>query len=327
MFGNDGGDFLLTGPGWNGATPAGIKAVISCETQLLYALFRTQMFNADDLANVRTIQDGYRVRPLSAYLGNPAPPAAPEIAWPKPAADMTESARLFTYLNFLLQFYPTHPTEEALMNRFAMLGIVAGKPFDADGLSPAIKEAVAAGIKDAMEKDFAPTMAGINSGALSSGDLFGTREFLKNNFVFRFVGAKLGIYGNSRDEAYYPTYFTDAKGETLDASQHRYELRFEKGQLPPAKAFWSLTLYDGKSQLLVANPLKRYLLNSTMLDTFKYADDGSLTFYVQNDSPGKDKEANWLPAPNGPFYCIMRLYIPKPETFTGEWKKPMLQQR
>jgi hypothetical protein len=170
-------------------------------------------------------------------------------------------------------------------------------------------------------------MAGINSGKLSSGDLFGTREFLRNNYVYRFVGAKLGIYGNSRDEAFYPTYFTDANGDTPDASQHRYELRFEKGQLPPAQAFWSLTMYDGKSQLLVANPLNRYLLNSTMLEQFRYGNDGSLTLYVQKDSPGKDKEANWLPAPDGPFYCIMRLYIPKPETFTGQWKQPKLRRQ
>jgi hypothetical protein len=326
-FGNDGGDFMITGPDWKGETPAGIKAVIPCETQLLYALFRTQMFNADDITNVRAIQDGYRVQTLSTYLGKPAPPAAPEITWPEPAVDMTESSRLFTYLNFLLQFYPTQPTEEALMKRFAKLGIVAGKPFDAEGLSPEIKEAVAAGIKDALEEDFAQTMAGINSGKLSSGDLFGTREFLRNNYVYRFVGAKLGIYGNSRDEAFYPTYFTDANGDTPDASQHRYELRFEKGQLPPAQAFWSLTMYDGKSQLLVANPLNRYLLNSTMLEQFRYGNDGSLTLYVQKDSPGKDKEANWLPAPDGPFYCIMRLYIPKPETFTGQWKQPKLRRQ
>jgi len=326
-FGNGGGDFMITGPGWKGEQPAGIKAVISSETQLLYALFRTQLFNAGDLASVQAIQDGYRVRTLSAYLGKPAPPAAPEITWPEPAADMTESARLFTYLNFLLQFYPTHPTEEALMARFAKLGIGAGKPFNAEDLSPELKEAVAAGIRDAWEKDFAQAQADINSGTLSSGELFGTREFLQNNYVYRFVGAKLGIYGNSRDEAYYPAYFADAKGDELDASRHRYELRFEKGQLPPAEAFWSLTMYDGKSQLLVVNPLERYLLNSTMLEQFRYDDDGSLTLYVQKDSPGKDMEANWLPAPDGPFYCMMRIYIPKPETFTGEWKQPKLQQR
>ena len=326
-FGNGGGDFMITGPGWKGEKPAGVKAVIPCETQLLYALFRTQLFNADDIAKVRAIQDGYRVRTLSAYLGKTAPASAPEIAWPRLAPDMTESASLFRYLNFLLQFHPTHPSENELMARFAKLGIGAGMTFDAEQLSPELKEAVANGIKDAWEKDFSGTLVRVNQGELTSGDLFGTREFLKNNYVYRFVGAKLGIYGNSREEALYPPYFVDAAGNKLDAARHRYELRFEKSQLPPAKAFWSLTMYDGKTQLLVANPLQRYLVNSTMLKQFKYGDDGALTLYIQKDSPGADKESNWLPAPDGPFYCILRLYIPKPETFTGQWKQPKLEQR
>lgn len=327
VFGNGGGDFMITGPGWKGEKPAGVKAVIPCETQLFYALFRTQLFDAGDIAKVRAIQDGYQVRTLSAYLGKPAPPAAPEITWPEPAADMTESTSLFGYLNFLLQFHPTHESEKELMARFAGLGIGAGMTFDAEKLSPETREAVAAGIKDAWERDFAGVVAKVNKGELTSGDLFGTREFLKNNYVYRFVGAKLGIYGNSREEALYPPYFVDAAGNKLDAAQDRYELRFEKGQLPPAKAFWSLTMYDGKTQLLVANSLQRYLVNSTMLKQFKYGDDGSLTLHVQKDSPGADKESNWLPAPDGPFYCILRLYIPRPETFTGQWKQPKLHQR
>jgi hypothetical protein len=173
-------------------------------------------------------------------------------------------------------------------------------------------------------EDFAAFMKRVNAGEVTSGDLFGTREFLKNNYLYRFAGAKLGLYGNSREEALYPPYFVDAQGEQLDGAKHAYVLRFEKGQLPPAEAFWSLTMYDGPTQYLVANPLKRYLLNSTMLDSFKYGADGSLTFYVQKDSPGADKEANWLPAPNGPFYCIMRLYIPQPTMFNGQWRQPPL---
>lgn len=140
------------------------------------------------------------------------------------------------------------------------------------------------------------------------------------------MGAKLGLYGNSRDEAVYPTYFVDADGKTPDASTNTYTIRFEKGQLPPAGAFWSLTMYDAKSQLLVENPLKRYLLNSTMLKSFKFGDDGSLTLYVQNKSPGADKESNWLPAPAGPFYCILRIYMPNPGALDGTWKAPPLQK-
>jgi hypothetical protein len=323
-FGNDGGNFLITGPGWKGEKPEGVKAVIPCETELLYALFRTQLFNADDIKNVNGIQDGYQVRTLSAYLGKPAPAAAPGIGWPGPSADMTEGPPLFSYLNFLLQFCPVHPSEKELRARFAKLGISAGARFDVGKLPPEVQQAVAAGIAQVWKDDFPAMMARVNSGSLTSGDIFGTREFLKNNYLYRFVAAKLGLYGNTREEALYPPYFVDAEANKLDAAKHRYELRFDKGQLPPAVAFWSLTMYDGKSQLLVANPLKRYLVNSTMLDSFKYAEDGSLTIFVSKDSPGVDKESNWLPAPDGPFYCILRLYIPKPAVFNGQWKQPKM---
>ena len=165
-------------------------------------------------------------------------------------------------------------------------------------------------------------MKQINAETVSSSEMFGTRAFMKNNYLYRYAGAKLGLYGNSGDEAIYLAYFVDASHAPLDASKNNYELRFPKGQFPQAHAFWSLTMYDGKSQFLVANPLKRYLLNSTMLKTFKYGDDGSLTFYVQKSSPGSAKEANWLPAPDGPFYAILRMYMPAPEVVNGTWKKP-----
>jgi hypothetical protein len=320
-FGNEGGDFLITGPGWKGEVPNGIKAVIPCETELFYVLFRTQLFNADDIGNVRKIQDGYQVQTMSKFLGKATPPTAPAIDWPKPTKDMTETPELFGYMNFLLQFCPAHSSENELMARFAKLGIGAGKTFQTEQSKP-IEE----GIADVWQNDFAAMMKRINGGELGSADLFGTREFLKNNYPYRFLGAKLGIYGNSREEAIYPPYFVDAEGNKPDASKYNYTLRFEKEQLPPAGAFWSLTMYDGKSQLLVANPLKRYLVNSPMLKSFKLAADGSLTIYLQKESPGEDMESNWLPAPDGPFYCIMRIYLPKPAVFNGEWKQPKMQQ-
>jgi len=325
-FGNEGGDFLIAGPGWRGERPAGIMAVIPCETQILYALFRTQLFNPVDLKNVHQIQDTYQVRPLSLYLGNPAPHSAPAVDWPLLADGMSESVQVFGYLNFLLQFCPTHPSEKEMMARFAKLGIGAGKPFHDEGLAPEIKKAIEAGIAAVWQEDFAGFMKRVNAGEVTSGDIFGTREFLKNNYLYRFAGAKLGLYGNSREEALYPPYFVDAPGDKLDGAKYAYVLRFETGQLPPAGAFWSFTMYDGPTQFLVANPLNRYLLNSTMLASFQYGADGSLTFYVQKDSPGADRESNWLPAPDGPFYCIMRLYIPKPAVFNGQWQQPPLQR-
>jgi hypothetical protein len=292
----------------------------------MFALFRTQLFNPGDLQNVHQIQDANRVRPLSLYMGNPAQHAAPAVDWPPLAEGMSESVEVFSYLNFLLQFCPTHPSEKELMERFAKLVIGASKPFSDQEFAPEIKKAMEEGIAEVWQEDFAGFMKRVNAGEVTSAYLFGTREFLKTNYLYRFAGAKLGLYGNSREEAFYPPYFVDSQGDKLDGAKHGYVLRFEKGQLPPAEAFWSFTMYDGPTQFLVANPLNRYLLNSTMLESFQRGADGSLTFYVQNDSPGAGKEANWLPAPAGPFYCIMRIYIPRPAVYNGQWQQPPLQR-
>ncbi len=323
-FGNDGGIFMITGPGWKGETPKGVKAVMQSETEFAYLLFRTQLFSPTDLNNVKKIQAGYHARTLSQYLKQPAPAAAAAVNWPTPSPDMLTTPALFPYLNFMLQFCPTNPAETDLMARFAKLNIGAGKTFDFSKLSPESQKAVTDGIADA-GKDMDALMKQVNADEVSSSDFFGTRAFLKGNYLYRYAGAKLGLYGNSGAEAIYLAYFVDANHQPLDASKTAYTMMFPKGGLPPAKAFWSLTMYDGKTQFLVANPLKRYLLNSTMLKSFKYGSDGSLTLYLQKDSPGTAKEPNWLPAPDGPFYAILRIYMPAPEVVNGTWKKPQMQ--
>jgi hypothetical protein len=325
-YGNDGGNFLIAGPDWHGDTPKGVKVVLKAQTQFAYLLIRTQLFNPADIVNVRKIQSGYHAVPLSKFLNQPAPPAAPAVNWPKPTPDFitTASPAIFPYVNFLLQFCPTDPSETDLMARFAKLDIGAGKTFDLATFSPDVQQAIDAGIGETAA-DVADMMKKINSDQIASSDFFGTREFLKNNYLYRFIGAKLGLYGNSGADAAYFGYFADVNQKPLDASKNNYELHFAKGAIPEYHAFWSLTMYDGKTQLLVANPLKRYLLNSTTLKSYKYAPDGSLTFYVQNNSPGKEKESNWLPAPDGPFYAIYRVYMPGEAVINGTWKKPQMQ--
>ena len=144
------------------------------------------------------------------------------------------------------------------------------------------------------------------------------------------MGALAGIYGNSPEEAVYPSYLTDPSGQPFDTSKFNYTLTFEPGKLPPVNAFWSVTMYDGKTQLLIKNPIDRYLINSPMLPNMKKNADGSLTLYIQKASPGSDKQANWLPAPNGPVYLVMRLYWPNPESPSilppgeGSWSPPAL---
>jgi hypothetical protein len=266
------------------------------------------------------------VQTLSTFLRQPAPRPAPNIDFPKPlsAEEQKTSLRFFELLNFWLQFSPTHPTEKELMARFARIGVGAGRTFDPEKLSPEIRQAIGDGMADAWKAYADMKTKEFDTGRVTAGDCFGTREDLKNNYLYRMAGAVLGIYGNSRAEAIYPTYSIDSTGQPLDGSSHRYTLRFAPGQLPPAHAFWSLTMYELPSSLLVANRLNRYLINSPMLpDLERDADDG-LTLYIQKDSPGKGKESNWLPAPSGPFRLFLRIYWPKPEALDGTWKEPPL---
>jgi hypothetical protein len=328
--GPDAGDYLVVGPDWKGETPAGIKKVFHSTTQFSVAGYRTQLFGPADMPNVLKIQAGYKVQPLSAYLKQPAPPAAPEINFPKIDKEMVKT-NFFDYLDFALQFAPPGPEEKEIRAKLARIGIGAGKTFYFKNLSLEHKAEVALGMKDGNAKIDQYLVAGqkvINGWKV--GSLFGDRDFFHGNWLLRAAGAKGGIYGNDAAEAVYPLTRTLADGDELDASKHNYTLTFTKDQFPPVNAFWSVTMYDGKTQLLIENPINRYLLNSPMLPGMKKNPDGSLTLYIQKDSPGKAKESNWLPAPNGPVYLVMRLYWPKetPPSILppgeGTWQPPAI---
>ncbi len=323
--GNEAGDYLLAGPDWKGEVPAGIKGVFRSETQFAFVFYRTQLLSPDDIGNVRKIQAGYKVQPLSAYLGKrtPAAPPAPDFVKPLTVAEERTSLEFFRILNFVLSLSPTHPSERQLMERFARLGVGPGHDFDAQALAPEMREAIAAGMTDAWKADAALEQLGA-TGKVTSADLTGNRESLKNNYQYRMRAAVAGIYGNSREEAIYPVYYQDANGQRLTGAGNAYSLRFAPGQLPPVNAFWSLTMYELPSRMLVPNPLDRYLINSPMLPALKRDPDGGVTLYIQNEPPGKDKESNWLPAPKGPFVMALRLFWPKVDALEGKWRKPAL---
>lgn len=324
--GNGGGSFLIAGPNWQGETPSGIQHVIRSETELLLAAYRTQLFNPDDLENVKQIQSQYTVQPLSAFLGESVSQSIPAIAFIPPLTpeEQHTSFEFFNILNFVLQFCPTHPSEQELMARFAQVNIGAGMTFQTTGLAEEVKGAIAQGMADAWA-EFSALKERIDAKQVTSGDLFGTREYLNNNYLYRMAAAIVGIYGNSKQEAMYPIYTVDAEGQPLSGAND-YTIHFAADQLPPVNAFWSLTLYELPSSLLVANPIDRYLLNSPMLPQFKQGPDHSITFYIQNASPGVALESNWLPAPQGSFFCVMRLYWPKPEALDGTWQSPAMQR-
>jgi hypothetical protein len=331
------GHFLIVGPGWKGATPHGISRVLRSETPLVLAFYRTQLFSPDDLENVKKIQAGYQVRTLSQFLGTAAPPAAPNFAFPAWDEKKAQGLGFFEYLDFMLRLCPVHPSERALRERFASIGVGGGPPFDSGKLSPEVKDALLAGMADmraAIQRKLEADMPFMDP-TLITMELFGTREQLeafarrfnyKDFYLARTLGTIWGIYGNSAEEAVYPSYVVDADGQPLDGAKNNYRLRLPAGKPLPAKAFWSVTMYDGETSLLVANPLNRYLINSPMLPTLKRDADGGLTLIIQHDSPGKEKESNWLPAPSGPFKLVMRLYLPEPEVLEHKWRQPPLER-
>jgi hypothetical protein len=221
------------------------------------------------------------------------------------------------YLNFILSFAPPVAAEKAALERFATIGIGAGRAFDAAALDPQVRADIVAGIADAN----ASLQARIDK-TTSSVDLFGTREFLGDDYVMRrSVGAAMGIYGNSKEEAYYTAYAVDAGKQPLDGGKS-YVLHFAREQVPPVKFFWSMTMYALPSRLLVENSLQRYAIGSRT-PGLKTNADGSIDIHLQAKTPGKDKESNWLPTPpSGPFYMILRMYGPQGSLAEGKWKAP-----
>ena len=329
--GSQGGNYVVAGPNWQGEAPAGVK-LIRAETQFAPVIFRTQLFNAADMPNVIKVQSGYKVQPLSAYLHQAAPAAAPAIDFPKIDSELVKTG-FFQYLDFALQFIPASPEEADIRAKLARIGIGPGKTFDFKDLSAEHKAAVGLGMKAGEDKIAAKgAELGKNENGWLVAGAGGNRAYYAGDWLKRAAIAKAGIYANDPIEAMYPMTRKDLNGEALDGSKHNYSLTFAKGQFPPVNAFWSVTMYDGKSQLLIENPINRYLINSPMLSAMTKNHDGSLTIYIQSKSPGKDKEANWLPAPDGPIYMVMRLYWPKTDAPSilppgeGSWSPPGVVQ-
>jgi len=331
--GSEAGDYMVVGPDWHGTTPAGIKKVFRSSTQLSLAGYRTQLFSPDDIDNVKKVQAGYKVQTLSVYLKQPATvAAATAIDFPKIDKELVKS-NFFEYLDFALQFAPAQENEKEIRAQLAHIGIGPGKTLNFKDLSLEDKLEIGLGMKEGERKiDEGVANAGKAINGWRVSGLPGDSAHYNGDWLKRAVAAKAGIYGNSPEEATYPLTRIDSDGQTLDGSKSSYTLTFPPGQQPPVNAFWSLTMYDGKTQLLIENPINRYLINSPMLPSMKTSSDGSLTLYIQNKSPGADKEANWLPAPSGPIYLVMRLYWPKAEPPSilppgeGTWQPPGIRR-
>ncbi|HEY5852052.1 MAG TPA: DUF1254 domain-containing protein [Lysobacter sp.] len=322
------GDFAIVGPGWNGTLPPGLKALQS-PTNLVGLFGRTQTNGKSDYKAVHAIQDKYRLVPLSSW-GKPytAPtglPVVTDVDMKTPPSEQVASmdaATFFGRLNRLMQDNPPAAADAPALERFAKLGIAPGKPFDAAALDPAVAAALDEGMKAGHEKLLAEVKAPrgkeINGWTVMPGNVanFGT------DYSARAVVALVGLGANLPSDAIYPHAVADSDGQPLNGA-NRYTMKFAKGQLPPVKAFWSITTYNDK-QNFIQNPINRYAIGDR--DKLKFDADGSVTLYIQKESPGKDKESNWLPVPEGSFNLFMRLYWPEQAIVDGTWKMPPVER-
>jgi hypothetical protein len=321
--GGKAGNYVIAGPSWDGVEPEGTSGVIRAETNFVYVIQRTAL-TPDEVQQVAALIKTFQLRPLHSFAGEPAPQPPPVLAFPAYDKKAAESAGFIGLFNFLLAQLQIHPTEKPLFDRWAAIGIGPGKPFDAAALPPQVRQAIDAGVKQALERivDRTRNMGAVKDGWQVITNAFGDRQRMQGQYLTRAAAAMVGLYGNDIEEAYYPATQVDAAGQPLDGAKHRYVITFVKEDLPPpVRAFWSLTMYQLPGQTMVKNPLNRYSIGDRSRG-LEYGKDGSLTIYIQHQSPGKDLEANWLPAPNGPFVLQFRAYLPNPEAIEGPWAPP-----
>ena len=314
--GNDGVSVLLASPTWSGDAPKGVKRVIRGDSSFLGSLTRTQLLEPKDMPNVRTIQKEYKLQPLSAYLGKPAPAAAPAIEWKRWNDGAEQTDEFWAYVNFLLSFTTPNAQDKPVQDRMAKIGLVAGKRWNSSALGKDVSAAIAAGMKEAL--------ADLNKGAVHITDpslFFRSRKDLNKDYFNRALGVMVGIFGNVKKVSVYFAVAKDDQGELFDGSKHSYSIKFTADQIPPAKNFWSWTMYKLPQRWLVDNPIDRYSIGSST-PGLKKAADGSITIYFQAKSPGKEKESNWLPAPEGPFWPVLRTYGPGQSILNNTWKLP-----
>ncbi len=315
-------NFLVTPPGWSGTVPAEFTQ-IKAPTPYVWIIGRTKTDGPADYDAVHRIQAGYKITPLSQWGKEPVPPEVkidPGVDMktpPKVQVDTMPAGQFFAYAAELLKLHPPHITDEPIIAQLKRIGFEPGKSFDLDKADPAVKSALVTAPEDA-QKLMAwkvPTIARVANYWSMNTDTMGVYG---NYYLKRAIVTQMGLGANLPEDAIYPLNLGDSEGKPLDGANN-YVIHFDKNQIPPAEAFWSVTLYDPEG-FQIANPLNRFAVSSWM--PFKYNADGSLDLYFQNGSPGADKEANWLPAPKGPFNLTMRLYAPKSDALTGKWNPP-----
>ena len=317
--GTKAGNFLLVPPSWNGDVPADFTR-INAPTPYVWIIGRTKTDGPADYDAVHAVQKGFKITPLSSW-GKPAVPVKANIdpsvdvkTPPKKQVDTMQGPKYFTYAAELLKLHPPHDTDQPIIARLKRIGFDAGKSFDVAKLDTPVRKAIE-DAPAAAQKLMAwkiPTLARVANNWSMNTDTMGVYG---NYYLKRAIVTQLGLGANLPEDAIYPLNLGDETGKPLDGA-NKYAVHFGKEEIPPVDAFWSITLYDNDG-FQVANSINRFAVSSWM--PFKRDADGSLTLYIQNESPGADRESNWLPAPKGPFNLTMRLYAPKSEALTGLW--------
>ena len=319
--------FLLVPPRWSGKVPQGL-ARIDAPTPYVWIIGRTKTDGPADYAAVHAIQKGYRITPLSGW-GRPPTPVKAKIdpsvdikTPPKKQVDTMPGDKFFAYASELLKLHPPHITDQPIIARMKRIGIEPGKAFDVAKLDGATRKAIddAPPAAQKLMEWKIPTLARVANNWSMNTDTMGVYG---NYYLKRAIVTQVGLGANLPEDAVYPLNLGDESGKPLDGA-NKYVVRFGKNEIPPVDAFWSITLYDPEG-FQVANSINRFAVSSWM--PFKYDADGSLTLFIQNESPGSERESNWLPAPKGPFNLTMRLYAPKSEALTGRWNPPPVSAR
>jgi hypothetical protein len=322
--GTQAGNYLVAPPRWSGTVPAGVVR-IDAPTPYVWIIGRTKTDGPPDYDAVRKIQANFKITPLSGW-GQPPKPVQQVIdrsvdvkTPPKRLVDGMSGESFFTYAAELLKLHPPHITDQPIIAQMRRIGIEPGKSLDLASLDPVVKKAMQ-GAPEAAQRLMAWKVATVARVANNWSMNTDTMGVYGNYYLKRAIVTQLGLGANVPEDAVYPFNLGDEAGKPLDGA-NKYTVTFEKGATPPADAFWSITLYDVEG-FQVANPLDRFAVSSWM--PFKYNSDGSLTLYFQSENPGKGNEANWLPAPKGPFTLTMRIYAPKSEVLTGKWNPPFV---
>lgn len=316
--GQGGGKYLLATTDYDGTIPQGIERVIYSESQFAGTLTRTGVSGESDLEAMKAVQNGYDLQPLSSYMNSDPPVGSTDHPWPIYNPEDLNNIHFFRYANFMLSYLIPERADETMLLNAKKIGIAAGLPWNPEEMDSAFVEHIEAGIHEAqaeIDQQVAITIDGKK--------LYNTREVIGEDYLNRTVGVIVGQFGNYPSQAMYPGFQKDGNGNFLDGSKNNYSITFPPGRLPKSDYFWSFTMYDLPGRFLVNNPINRYSIGS-QTSTLKKEADGSTIVYFQHESPGADKEGNWLPAPAAPFYTVLRIYGPGEDVINGTYSLPQM---